>query len=801
MVTSGRTATRSHAVLSALLGTLVALALVVVPGTPLGGTARAAADPPGNNGTVKIAEHGDLDGAPDNDPHIGCTFDVEWYGFDQGPDIISLVTFEMQAPTADVVLDVTGPEAVFVGGDPASGAGTGTGLDGRESYVLAFYGEPQPEQGYHVKLTVNTPGSKGADKKSKVFWVEGCDPVVPSGPAIHLEKSVTDSADTDSRGSLGELLTYAFTVTNVGDTTLEDVTISDDLLGLSAVPCVATLAPGESTGCPLLATQTHVVTAEDVAAGWVHNLATATGTPPEGPDVSDSDDASVPTGSDGTLPAALAIVKTADVSLAAPGDLVTFTLRAVNSGAGDARDVVVTDVLPAGTTYVSASPSCSFAAPAVTCSLGTIGPDEERSVSVTVRVSLLPSTVTTHDHLFDVTKVESHLSVPAGQTASATTSCPAGYLATDGSVRLDHVDQGTGSWDDAVVLASTTTADGRGWTGTLRNDTTGQVQAKVNVVCMTEQTVSGEDHTHPLVVSDVLTTTQAWAAGTHTADLSCGPGAVAIAPGYSFLSGDGVVTSRPITEGRRFSAGVVHDALVTLTARCLRTTLGVARGHTHELLTSELSGHVVVEPGTVVERSLTCRDGAKGIVAWVDPRGTLPLGNDPQPVTRVFRFYNPTGGQLTVDYGLLCVDLRTTAAQEATRQLENTATVSTSSPDTARFDDSSTATITVSATGTETGGSAWVGSGRATVRVRVDTDVRRRVALRLVATHRVAGLPVRRGTVLARSELVLRVAQPSVRLVATEAGRAALRGGRIHRATLVVVRPGAAREARTITVR
>ena len=800
MVTSGRTANRAHVILSALLGMLVALALVVVPGTPLAGPARAAGDPPGNNGTVKIAQHGEVDGTPDNDPHVGCAFEVEWYGFDQGPDIISQVTFEMQAPTDEVVLDVTGPAAVFVGGDPASGAGTGTGLDARETYTLAFYGEPQPLQGYHVKLTIHTPGSQGADKKSKVFWVEGCDPVVPDGPAIHLEKSVTDSPDADTAGSLGELLTYGFVVTNVGDTTLEDVTITDDLLGLVAAPCTASLAPGESTTCPLLPTQTYVVTAADVAAGSVHNLATATGTPPSGPDVSDSDDASVPAGTGGTLPPALAIVKTADVSLAAPGDLVTYTLRAVNSGAGEARDVVVTDVLPAGTTYVSASPACSYAAPTVTCSLGTIGPDEERSVTVTVRVSLLPSAVTTHDHLFDVTKIESHLSAQAGQTATATTLCPTGYLATDGSVRIDHIDQNAGTWPDVAVLASTTTADGRGWTGTLRTDTTGQVQAKVNVVCMSEQTVSGEDHTHPLVVSDVLSTTQAWAAGPHTVDLSCGPGAVAIAPGFTFLEGDGVVTSRPISDGRRFAGDIEDDALVTLTARCLRTTLGVARGHTHELLTSALSGHVVVAPDGLVERSLTCRDGAKGIVAWVDPHGTLPLGNDPQPVTRVFRFYNQSAGPLSVAYGLLCVDVRTSPAQEESRQVENTATVTTSSPDPATFDDSSTATITVSATGISTGGSGWVDAGRTSVQVRVATEVRRHVSLKLIATHRVAATHVRRGTVLAQGKAVVRAAQPTVRLTVTKAARAALRGDRIHRARLVVTGPGG-RDVRMIALR
>ena len=79
----------------------------------------------------------DFDAPPNNDPHVGCTFLLEWYGFDKGANIISKVTFEMQSPTKSVGLSVDGPLDVFVGGDAASGAGTATGLDGREAYTLA----------------------------------------------------------------------------------------------------------------------------------------------------------------------------------------------------------------------------------------------------------------------------------------------------------------------------------------------------------------------------------------------------------------------------------------------------------------------------------------------------------------------------------------------------------------------------------------------------------------------------------------------------------------------------------------
>ena len=658
--------------LTLLAAAALALALLSLAPPPAG---ASPSDPPGNNGTVKVAELGDMDAPPDNDPHVGCTFTVEWYGFDEGPDIYSDVTFESWAPTADAVLSVDGPSSVFVGEDPASGAGTDDGLDARQAYTLSFQGDPQPQQGYHVKLTVNTPGSIGADQKSKVFWVEGCQ------------------------------------------------------------------APGQAD---------------------------------------------------------LALTKTADVSHAAPGDLVTYTLRAVNSGTAVARDVVVTDVLPDGVSFVSASTECTDSNGTVTCHLGDVAAGHAATATITVRVDPLPTDVATHDHQLDVTKIESHLSVAGGDTGSATTSCPAGYLATDGSVRLDHVDQGTGTFDDAMVLRSEATADGRGWVGTVRNDTTGQLQAKVNVVCMSDHTVSGEGHSHPVVITDSLTTTQAYPAGDHELDLVCGPGTIAIAPGFSFLSGDGVVTSQPTATGRHFKIRTEHAGQVTLTTSCLRTSLGEVNGHTHQLEVTQLVGHAVVAPGAVEERSLTCRDGAKGIVAWVDYDGQ-PLGTDPQPVTRVFRFYNPTDAPMDVDYGLTCIDVRTSSVTPDSRDIVNTARVSTSSEDAATSDDVSSAMVTVTPTGVSAGRAGVVqGGAHPRVVLRVSADQRHTVLLSLVATHRVPGTGVRPGTVLATGVAHVRGTGQAVRLAATGTASGALRSGRVHQARLVLRSPDGSRQAQQL---
>jgi hypothetical protein len=136
-----------------------------------GGGPGSDGSPPGNNGNVKISGLGDLDGIPNNVAHPGCAFQVEWYGFDEGADIVSAVTFEAQAPTQDVVVAVDGPASVFVGEDPARG---GQDLDAVQAYTLSFTGESHPQQGFHVRLTVHTPYSNGNDTKSKVFWVEPC---------------------------------------------------------------------------------------------------------------------------------------------------------------------------------------------------------------------------------------------------------------------------------------------------------------------------------------------------------------------------------------------------------------------------------------------------------------------------------------------------------------------------------------------------------------------------------------------------------------------------------------------------
>lgn len=173
---------RAHRMLAlAAAGLLTAgagMSMIVAGGAAV---AEPPPDPTGNNGIVML-DGLDMD-SPGNVPHLVCSFDVQWFNFDEG-DYYSTVTFEMQAPTAgdDYSISPTS-DSVFVGEDP-SGGGT-SDPDATRTYTPVFTGDPQQNQGYHVKLTIETPDGDPTsnDSKSKVFWVEPCEPEPSDEPS------------------------------------------------------------------------------------------------------------------------------------------------------------------------------------------------------------------------------------------------------------------------------------------------------------------------------------------------------------------------------------------------------------------------------------------------------------------------------------------------------------------------------------------------------------------------------------------------------------------------------------------
>jgi len=152
-----------HSIRSAPALMAVIALLLMLPST------ADASIPPGNNGTVKVDDVA-FDDHPNNEPHVGCVFQIDLYGYDEG-DLNADVTFEGVPPTGGGLLLT---DSVFIGEDSAGG---GTDLDASVTYDLSQALadiEPHPMHGHHVRLTINADGSQGADVKHKVFWVDDC---------------------------------------------------------------------------------------------------------------------------------------------------------------------------------------------------------------------------------------------------------------------------------------------------------------------------------------------------------------------------------------------------------------------------------------------------------------------------------------------------------------------------------------------------------------------------------------------------------------------------------------------------
>src|SRR4051812_32990348 len=117
MATSRARRRRMGAGLTALpLAGLLALA------GPAGASSSLATNgPPGNNGPVKIDGKA-FDSHPNTEPHVGCIFEVDFYGFDKGDDLDAKVPFAVQPPTGKPHVLLT--DTLKIGEDNNSGGGS-----------------------------------------------------------------------------------------------------------------------------------------------------------------------------------------------------------------------------------------------------------------------------------------------------------------------------------------------------------------------------------------------------------------------------------------------------------------------------------------------------------------------------------------------------------------------------------------------------------------------------------------------------------------------------------------------------
>jgi uncharacterized repeat protein (TIGR01451 family) len=241
----------------------------------------------------------------------------------------------------------------------------------------------------------------------------------------------------------GELLTYLLTAQNAGPSSATGVELIDTLpAGVtfdSATPTQGSCTEAAGTVTCALGTiapsqqASVVIEIRAPSPGTITNQASVTSDAHD--PVSSNDSASAETT---VSPAAdLSLTKSDSPDPVLAGELLTYALSASNSGPQDAAGVTLTDTLPGGVTFESATPtqgSCSESAGTVTCALGTIADEGTATIQILVRPSA-PGT------LSNQASVSSELGDPSTADSAAAaqttvTAAPAGYPTPKGASPL-----------------------------------------------------------------------------------------------------------------------------------------------------------------------------------------------------------------------------------------------------------------------------------------------------------------------------------------------------------------------------
>lgn len=284
----------------------------------------------------------------------------------------------------------SGPTTSFttvcdLGTEPAGGRST-------IRIVISVEDEAQVNDVATVESTTPDPDTTNNQAEGRIDFVGSAD--------LSLTKTGPDEVVA------GEQITYEITVRNDGPSTAQDVVVDDQLpLGVSFVsvtPSQGTCTNGQPGARDLEcglgdmaaaseATITIVgLVAPDVPPGTIlfneAIVSSATADP-------DNDDVRSSVATDVVGSADLSVTKTDSPDPVVAGSQVTYTITVANAGPSTAQSVVITDDIPAQTTYVSGQDGngatvCTLVQTGdVVCSLGAIQPGGTETVYLTVLVS------------------------------------------------------------------------------------------------------------------------------------------------------------------------------------------------------------------------------------------------------------------------------------------------------------------------------------------------------------------------------------------------------------------------------
>ncbi|HEY2666660.1 MAG TPA: SBBP repeat-containing protein [Actinomycetota bacterium] len=293
------------------------------------------------------------------------------------------------------------------GGSGGGGGGAGAGGGGGSGFIAA-----SALPGASLTPGVNAGNVNAGNGQVVVTW---------AAPSADLSLTKTGPVTATA----GVAFTYTLTTTDNGPSPATGVTVTDLL---PAAETFASASPGctNTSGTVVCtmgnlasgASATATITVTPTSVGAVTNTATVSANEAD-PNPANNSSSATTTVSTAPLRADVAVTKTATAT-ATVTTPITYTVTARNNGPNGATGVNVTDTLPAGITFVSASSTqgtCSNASGTVTCTQGPLASGATSTITIVVTAPSSPTTIT------NTATIKANEADPntANNTASATT--------------------------------------------------------------------------------------------------------------------------------------------------------------------------------------------------------------------------------------------------------------------------------------------------------------------------------------------------------------------------------------------
>ncbi len=295
----------------------------------------------------------------------------------------------------------------------------------------------------------NTATASGTDPYDNPVTSNPSTVTVPAKGATSA-LSLVKSTTTSGYSAAGAYVFYDYLVTNTGTTTIDNIAISDNLVGPGNLYCPdASLAPAAFETC----TGSYTVTQADVDAGSVTNTATATGADPRDNSVTSNPSTVTVDAADTTSSLSLTkSVTAATRSYSAAGQTLNYDYLVTNTGTTTISSIAVSDSLIA----TVSCPQPTLAPRASETCTGSYTTTQTDVDSGSVTNTATASGVDAYHN--PVTSNPSTVTVPAKGTTSslslAKTAATPSYSAAGQTLNYDYLVTNTGTTTISSIAVS-----------------------------------------------------------------------------------------------------------------------------------------------------------------------------------------------------------------------------------------------------------------------------------------------------------------------------------------------------------